>query len=81
MVHEDRDTALLSLLKSFLESGPQLILQLYILVKRNEANAVLGKSRRANISPGQRSQVRDNEPSRRRHATRRALLRELDVPF
>ncbi|KAI1295616.1 XK-related protein 6 [Halotydeus destructor] len=34
MVHEDRDTALLSLLKSLLESGPQLVLQMYILVKR-----------------------------------------------
>ncbi|XP_067119472.1 XK-related protein 4-like [Centruroides vittatus] len=33
MVHEDRDTALLSLLQSFMESAPQLVLQLYFLAQ------------------------------------------------
>ena len=42
MVHEDRDTALLSLLKSFLESGPQLVLQIYIFTARKHTNAMLG---------------------------------------
>lgn len=38
MIHEDRDTALLSLLKSFMESAPQLILQVYILAKWKHFN-------------------------------------------
>ncbi|KAH7972047.1 hypothetical protein HPB52_005818 [Rhipicephalus sanguineus] len=34
MIHEDRDTALLALLESFMQSAPQLVLQLYILCDR-----------------------------------------------
>ncbi|CAN8031204.1 unnamed protein product, partial [Ixodes persulcatus] len=34
MIHEDRDTALLALLESFMQSAPQLVLQLYILSDR-----------------------------------------------
>jgi hypothetical protein len=36
MIHEDRDTALLSLLKSFMQCAPQLILQIYLLAKHKQ---------------------------------------------
>ncbi|CAG2103222.1 unnamed protein product [Medioppia subpectinata] len=32
-IHEDRDTALLSLLKSFIQCAPQMVLQIYLLAK------------------------------------------------
>lgn len=34
-VHEDRDTALLSLVKSFIQCGPQMVLQIYLLVRHS----------------------------------------------
>ncbi|XP_076318762.1 uncharacterized protein LOC143229828 isoform X7 [Tachypleus tridentatus] len=36
MIQEDRDTALLALLESFMESTPQLLLQVYILSQREQ---------------------------------------------
>ncbi|XP_076319297.1 XK-related protein 4-like isoform X2 [Tachypleus tridentatus] len=39
MIQEDRDTALLALLESFMESAPQLVLQIYILAQREEVPA------------------------------------------
>jgi len=36
MIHEDRDTALLSLLKSLMQCAPQLVLQIYLLAKHEQ---------------------------------------------
>lgn len=36
MINEDRDAALLSLIRSLMESGPQLVLQIYILIIRHD---------------------------------------------
>ncbi|XP_022237502.1 XK-related protein 4-like [Limulus polyphemus] len=41
MIQEDRDAALLALLESFMESGPQLVLQIYILTQREKVPADL----------------------------------------
>jgi hypothetical protein len=40
MIHEDRDTALLSLLKSFMQCAPQLVLQIYLLAKHKQYSNV-----------------------------------------
>ena len=34
LLHEERDSAILELMSSFMQNAPQLILQLYILAKR-----------------------------------------------
>ena len=38
MVYEDADATLLRLFESFMESAPQLVLQIYILIKDPHAN-------------------------------------------
>lgn len=45
-IREDRQAAVLGLLHSLLESAPQLILQLYTMAQRTEADSlVIGESR------------------------------------
>ena len=41
MVYEDADATLLRLYESFMESAPQLVLQIYILLKDPQAGKVL----------------------------------------
>ncbi|XP_076359254.1 XK-related protein 4-like isoform X2 [Tachypleus tridentatus] len=41
MIEEDRDTAFLALLESFMESAPQLVLQIYILAERESPASFL----------------------------------------
>ena len=41
MVYEDADATLLRLYESFMESAPQLVLQIYILLKDPQAAKVL----------------------------------------
>ena len=41
MVYEDADATLLRLFESFMESAPQLVLQIYILLKDPQAAKVL----------------------------------------
>ena len=40
MVYEDADATLLRLYESFMESAPQLVLQIYILLKDPQAGKV-----------------------------------------
>ena len=42
MVYEDADATLLRLFESFMESAPQLVLQIYILIKDPHANRKTG---------------------------------------
>ena len=41
MVYEDADATLLRLYESFMESAPQLVLQIYILLKDPQAGKVV----------------------------------------
>ena len=45
MVYEDADATLLRLFESFMESAPQLVLQIYILIKDPHANRKTGSSK------------------------------------
>ena len=52
MIHSDRDTALLSLLKSFIQCAPQMVLQIYLLVRHSpNFNTTLGIHKSLSLYP------------------------------
>ena len=42
MVYEDVDSALLRLFETFMEAAPQLVLQLYIMLKNKNTDTFMG---------------------------------------